>query len=401
MRPTWTRLLVACGVCLIVSQTTAFAAIVQICGFESGSSIETIQTGGTFDAAYTSVKRTGSYALRTAPTTTAAGWVELRAVGGASAATYYTRFYFRYATKAASSDEPIAAVMNASSVLKFELRLNSAGNLVAYDATPTVISTGASVLSSGTWYRIEVRVTEVGAGTDTWEVKINGTSELTGTNDLGASNVLATRFGKTTNRNGNTVDYVYDDIAMSDSAYPGPGQVSIMRPDGDGVATTWTIGAGAGSDWENVEEVPHDSDTTYLLSTLVSGDASTVTLESAAAAGISGTISAVKGLTMVKRDAASDGTYQVRLRAGGTNSDSSNATATSAYTAGQRLLTTDPSDSNPWTTADLDGLEVGIEQNETSDRTRVSAMYVMVDYEPGATATCNGQITLLGVGKCG
>lgn len=384
---------------------TVHAAVVQICGFETGDATEAVVTSGTFDAGYTVVKRTGTYALRSNPTTTAVGYMDFRQGGGPDlGASAYARFYFRYATKAASGDEPIASFTNTGNVLKFELRLNSSGNLVAYDGGAAAVTDGtgaAATLNAGTWYRIEININEVGAGdTDTFTVKVDGVDDITGTDDLAASNVRSIRLGKTTNRNGNSVDYFYDDLSIDNTTFPGEGQVSIMRPDGDGNVTTWTLCGGcAGADWENVDEVPPDGDTTYLVSTLVNTETSNVTLQSAASAGITGTIAAVKGVVVVKNDGAGNGTFLIRLRSGGTNLDVGGIGATATYAgATGHLRTTDPSDSLAWTLADLNGLEVGAREGETTDRTRVTAMYVMVDYVPGAAETCDATILLLGIG---
>lgn len=391
--------------CLLVWASPVSAAVVQICGFETGDATEAVSTNGTFDAGYTAVKRTGAYALRVNPTTTAAGSVEFRRGSLANLGnSVFVRIYFRYATKPAANHEPILTIINTVGALKFELRINSSGNLLGYDSGVAAITDGtgaAATLAQDTWYRIEVNLNEVGAGdTDTVTVKVDGVDDITGTDDFGANEVLGVWPGKRTNRSGQTVDFFYDDISIDTANYPGAGQVSIMRPDGDGNVTVWTVGAGAGADWTNIEEVPNDGDTTYLLSTLTINEASTVTLESASSAGITGTIAAVKAVAVMKRDGAGNGTAWVRIRAGGTDSDAGSFTIGSTYNAaGANVRDTDPSDSTAWTLSDLESLEVGVKEGEVTDRTRATAIYAMVDYVPGAASNrrCLG---LLGV-SCG
>jgi hypothetical protein len=391
---------------LVLWASPVTAAIIQICGFEAGTvAAEIVSTSGTLDAAYTVVKRTGSYALRTNPTTTAVGWAQLLHGAGSAwpaVATGCGRAYFRYATKPASNDEPILQVLTSGSVLKLEVRITSAGTLAVYDSTPTIVSTGSTVLAQDTWYRLEILVTEVGGGdADTWALTVDGAAELNDTSDLGASNIGAFRLGKGANRNGNSVDFFYDDVAMDSASCPGAGQVTAMRADGDGAVTVWTIGAGGGAEWENVDELPNDGDTTYLLSTDVATEASSVTLQSASAAGITGTINAVKGVAIAKRDGGTNGNYAVRIRAGGTNSDTASFASGASYGGiNGNPRATDPSDSLAWTLADLDGVEVGVVEANNTDRTRVTALYLMVDYVPSAVSTCTGGMMLMGAGKC-
>src|SRR5688500_3220945 len=89
-------------------------ALLRVCGFESGASGE-IQTLGGTSSIQTTVKRTGSYALRCNPTTTATGYIN---IGKPTAAgiqgnyanlTLYTGFAFRAATLPAANSEEIYA----------------------------------------------------------------------------------------------------------------------------------------------------------------------------------------------------------------------------------------------------------------------------------------------------
>lgn len=373
-------------------------------GFESGDTSE-ISNLGTTQSVQATTKRTGGYALQCNPTTTAVGYAQLfgLATSGVdtrySAATAYYRFYFQYGTKPSANDEEMftaEALVDSVPTQKLVIRLNSDGKLSVYDSVNLLLGTGATVLSSGTWYRIEV---SVGTGlTADWELKINGTSEIDGTAAIGVDNNGSCVLGKFVNQNGNTVNFYYDDFLVSNSAFPGAGQCEVMQIDGDGTYTTWTIGAGAGSDWQNIEEIPHDSDTTYLLSTLTAGNASTGTLESAASAGISGTINCVKSHCVVKRDGAANGTMQLRLRSGTTDDDTVNASSTANYVVREKLYDTDPADAGAWTTTDLDGIEVGIEEREATDKTRCTMACVFVDFTPAAVAsTKRSQLMMMGV----
>lgn len=382
------------GLLVALAASPVGAAINNLCGWETGDATEVVSTSGTVSVNSGSPCRTGAYCLRANPTTTGSGYHELQrfnangSTTGLNNATAYIRFYFRVATLPASNNEPIVRVMDSTPAQKFELRINSSGNLSAHQSDSATLGTGSTALSLNTWYRINI---EVGTGASAaWAVSINGVAEISGsTANLLTNNNDAVRLGKAINRNGNSVDFYYDDYVSDGTTAPGAGAVQVMQIDGDGAATTWTLGAGSGSDWENVEEIPTDA-ADYLLSTLVAGDASTGTLESAASAGISGTVSAIKGLVNA-RSVSSTGTIALRIRSNGTNSNGSDRITTTTVGAGQIIHTVDPADSLAWSLGDLDNLEVGVVERDGTNRTRWTSGYVMVDFDATVvTAGCPG-----------
>lgn len=259
-----------------------------------------------------------------------------------------------------------------------ELRLNSSGNLAVYDSTPTVQSTGSTTLSSGTWYCIELSNSQSGGVNNQWELKINGSVEASGTFAI-VNSVANVIVGKTINRNGNSVDFYYDDVAISDSAYPGEGRCTLLVPNANGTYQTATIGAGAGSHYQNVDEVPHDSDTTYLVTDGASG-AETEAMSDTAGASVSGTVNCAKAMCVLKRDGATNGSIKQRRRSGSTDSDLGSAFATTAsYALCASLMDTDPATSSAWATSGIDGVEVGV-VDQSANKTRVTACYLAVDY---------------------
>lgn len=216
---------------LLFNATSVSAAIVNFTGFETGTTLEAFTTGGTISL-QSSVVRTANYALQVNSTTTGTGTFNILGLAGddtgrfgnLNISTAYYTFYFRYATKPAANDEPIFRANDDASTPKFELRLDSDSQLNAYDSDLTLLSSGTTVLAADTWYLIEVKV---GTGvTGAYEVKISGVSEYSGTGNLLATKGNSQFFlGKTTNRNGNTVDFYYDDFCVDNADYPGAGQL--------------------------------------------------------------------------------------------------------------------------------------------------------------------------------
>ena len=337
-------------------------AIIGLCGFETGDTVQAIGVAGTH-AVQGTVKRTGAYALRCNPTTTGVGYVGLGGYNpkpaAYNAATAYYTFLFRYATKPASNSEPLFTAASTTGANKFHIRINSAGNLSAHNRFGTLMATGSTVLAVDTWYRIDAKV---GTGASAaWEVRIDGVSEISGTGDLGAGNNGWGNFGKRLNANGNTVDFFYDDIVVSDSAYVSyTPAIWLLTVNGDGNYQQWSPKS-AGAHYVELDETPSDGLSTYVEKVYTAGTfVDTCTLTSCAAAGVVGTPQLVFS-GMLGADAAGLGTAtgEVRLRSGSTDDDSATAALTVTFLLHAKIYTTDPADAAAWTTAKVNALEVG------------------------------------------
>ena len=398
------------GAVLILSAQTVFAVpgTVNFCGWEGGASgIETSATAGTFSVQSTT-KRTGGYALQVNPATTATGYNTFGAVGTNGAGTSlniasaYTRFYFRVATAPTSGDEPIYSGY-VSTTMAFELRLNSSRQLALYSTTPSLLATGTTVLALNTWYRIDLRVDQ--GATGTYLLKIDGTQEFTGTGNFGTSNFDTVRVGKNVDRtasNGN-LDVFYDDFAIGTTDYFGAGGVFALRPAGDGNYTTCTIGAGAGSDWQNVDEVPSDDNTTYLVTTGVATDKCTVSVQSTATAGVTETIDSVKVVVIMMRDGATNGSLKIFFEVNGGGGSTSETTAFSSTTSyGDRAMffATNPNGAATWVASAVDNIHFGVTEN-SANKSRWSMGYASVNTwteAVGAGGSGRGGLLALGVG---
>lgn len=348
-------------------------------GMEIGNTSEFSSASGT-NSVQSTTKRTGTYAFKVNPTTTATSYGVFRTYSAStgasadySAATAYHTFWFLYVTKPASGDEPICSSLNIGVSVKFELRINSGGNLVAYDSALSLLGTGSTVLVASRWYWIDVKV---GTGTSAaWELRINGVTELSGsTANLTTTNNGSFRLGKGVNRNGNSVEFYYDDAGVDDAAYLGPGEVRIMRAVANGTYTAWT---GATPKWDQVDEVPPNS-TDSLDSTLTVGDAYTAAVATGSASFIHGSVKSVKPCVSILRVGAAPA-CRLRLRSNTTDHDTTADVggAFSVLIAGM-ILNTDPATSATWTLKGLDTLEVGAIERSTVNKTTLVQVCIMV-----------------------
>jgi len=387
-------------VLLLLLATPSQAARINIIGFESGLlDPEPWAYSGTVSISSTTV-RTGGYSLRVNPTTTATGLYRVgcfTSAGGrdvaCNVATIYPRFYYRYATKPASGSEILFQSRTSADGVKFSLRLNSTGNLVAYDSAGTLLATGSTVLAQDTWYRIGLKV-GTGASAD-WEVKLNGTSEISGTGaSLNASNNGRLVLGKPTDVSGQSIDFFYDDFSLDDAEYPEEGKIVRLVPNANGSTMAWTTGTGS-SNYLEVDDVPIAAGS-YVKNTGAANEVALFDLTDSATAGISGTIRAVRPLVLARLDATGTSAFSLRTRSGTTNTD----LATVALTTGGAYLSTtyatDPDTAGAWSTAAIDALEVGgIETAAVS--TRLQDVHVYVEYTEAAVSSPGG-LMLMGVG---
>src|SRR3989304_2753603 len=140
-------------------------SVLNLCGFESGDVVECYAAVGT-QSISSAVKRTGDYSGRVNPTTTATGSFRLGTfqpsglqIASGSVSQTLARFYFRVDTLPASGNEEIFVCADAGALTKFSIRITSAGVLQAWSRTPSQLgSDGTTILSTGVWYRIDVKV---------------------------------------------------------------------------------------------------------------------------------------------------------------------------------------------------------------------------------------------------
>jgi len=365
-------------------------AITNICGFETGAggTDNECTLTGAGATIQTTTKRTGAYALKCLPVTTATAYAILpdayTATGADSVvsgpATLWCRFYLNIASLPSAAEVIFTAIDDTISV-KFEIRLDQNGNILAYGVSgTTLLGTGSKVLSTATWYRIEVR-TETG-GSVAWEVKIDGTSEISGSGaNTSSNNHQNFRLGKSPNRNGSGYECYFDDFACSDSAYPGAGAVAVIRPNGNGNYTAWT---GVYTDVDDLVSQAGNDGTTTMWSTSTNLNAETAALESCATAGISGTINAVKTITVVKRTSGQATNIQHRLRVtspGTADTDLTDYATTTSFILLASVRVVNPSGGAAWDTAGVDSLEVGVEHTQSQSRQAdCTLVCAMVDF---------------------
>lgn len=370
-------------------------ALLNVVGFDTGDQSE--MASGTGSISLTdAVTRSGTgYAFRSNPTTTATGYCFLKglAADGTPAdlgtTTPYVGLYFRYGTKPAANNEPLLALSGSGDLV--ELRITSAGNLAVYLNNALLGSAGSTALAADTWYRLGFKCVS-GA----WEVRVNGSVELSGTDSIsGTMNTL--EVGKSRNRNNQTVNFYFDDVLVSDSALPADAVVKLLVPNANGTYGDWAVGAGSGSHYEIVDEVPPDDDTSYLVSPNIGFNLNETLAVAFAPSPAASSILAVKPVVRVKQN-NTGGDINVRFRSGTTDTDLSAYTLTGSYVGLSQVYETDPATSAAWTTAGVDGCEAGAVAIDTTNRARMTFAGISVAYVEAASSGGAARLLLLGVG---
>ena len=340
-------------------------AYLNISGAETGDLSEVLASGGTV-AAYTTNKRTGAYGYHVQGSTGYISFGKLSADGthavlGMAGSTVYATVYLK----------PLAL---SGSCANFGIGSAASGNFICQisvsntgDCTLVGTTTSASLgtIDTAGFHRFDIKATKSGA----CAARVNGGTEQTVTgNAQNADYVICTGSNAGT-------DNVWDDIAISDSAYPGAGEVRILKPNGTGNYTAWTDGAGTAP--TNVAEVPHDSDTSYIT-TSTSLNVETEAMDSAATAGVAGTIGTVKAAMIIRAESAG-GDAVLRLRSSTTDTDAGSAGGwPTSYGLIAKLFDTDPATSAAWASSGIDGIEVGAKDIFGGIAVRITAIYAMV-----------------------
>lgn len=250
-----------------------------------------------------------------------------------------------------------------SSSEQFTLRMTSAGELAVYRGTTLIAtSSGAVGIGVNSWCFIEVKLTIGNAGA--YEVRLNGVNVLSdGSEDTQqTANAYAQtiRFWGTFDSSaGNQI--AYDDIYIADQTagevddFIGSHKVVTIYPDGDGAATDLTP-TGGGSHYTQVDENPHDGDSTYVQSA-VDQDEDLYDFQDVV-------LSDIKGIQINAVCRETDATpFSLRLLCQSdmtldTGSDISIGSTT--YVTRHRILEADPDTTAAWTDTGISAAQFGI-----------------------------------------
>lgn len=366
-------------------------------------------SSGTTPTVDSSTKRSGDYAYR-ANTSSNTATIYKTWAASAQSAKYWFRAYVRVDT--APGVEMAFLKVGTTTNNKIGVRMNTDRTIELWnEEDSTQIGSASSALSLSTWYRVEVFIDTTTLSSTDATLKLDGVTVASSTAENLAAGIDRLTWGNLTST---TANMYFDDFAINgDSSkadnWPGEGKVVNMQPNADGDNVAWSDKGANSVDYDEINEVTPDTGSTAFIYSATSGQLDDVELESASSAGITtgDTIKLVQvgamyrtcGISGNMACAASDTdvSYRTRIKAssGGTTEDSgnigSNDSSGVVYVndddgVGLSKLTLydKPGSTNytPWTTADLDTTQIGVNNQDSSVGFRIYTLWLTVEYTP-------------------
>jgi hypothetical protein len=224
------------------------------------------------------------------------------------------------------------------------------------------LGTAYGVLRPGRVNHLEVKVT-ISDTVGVVEIRVDGVAVLTLTSQ-------DTKNGGTTD-NTDTIDFigaaaiaqgaeaetVFSDIIIRDDDWSGPIVAESLLPDGAGDLSDWT--PSAGSNFQNVDEIPKDGDTTYN-ETATANDIDLFTMGNLAV--ITSGILGIKVDLDVRATAGSEN-IRTKVRSGATTADGASQAVTDTvnFITFSEILETDPDTASAWTVSGINAIQAGYE----------------------------------------
>jgi len=237
-------------------------------GFELNSTTADVEFSSLINPSIvTTVVRSGTYANRKIPGNNTGGVMHYFAASNQTAP-FYFRMYYRCAVRPTVQVD-IMRIWNVTNGSKIDIRANTNGTLQLYNVEDSAnIGSASGVLSTNTWYRIELKVDTTTIATTAVEALLDGVSFASGTVDL-ATGIARVGFGQIGTVNSNH-DFYTDDLAVNNSSgsfqnsWPGIGEIIHLRPNANGDINAFDRQAGAGDHYTEVDEVTPDDITSYV-----------------------------------------------------------------------------------------------------------------------------------------
>lgn len=232
----------------------------------------------------------------------------------------------------------------------------------------TTIATSSSALTLNTWYYLEFSFTiNSSSGACTIRVDEQTTATFSGNTQATAlANIQQVYVGQNTaGQTSAGVQWQADDIYMLDNSgsvnntFLGDIRAIGQTPSGAGTNTNWSRFGTATTNWQAVNEIGPNGDTTYVFSPN-NGTIDTYTYASLPTS--VSRVNAVVAQPVARRDDSGNRTLGCRVRSGGSEADSPTTEVVGiTYQAYQHIMETNPVTTNPWTVSDVNAVEIGPE----------------------------------------
>lgn len=358
--------------------------VVLFMGCETGDGAEfaTVNAGSSIDSA---VWRSGAYSLKIA---SGAG---VNVTSSLNLSTCYIRFAFRFDGSVPAG--VFAAATDGATSAKCRVRIEADGTLTLLGLTGS--ASGSTALVAGTFYVIETKYIKGTGSNAQLELRVNGSSEATITNDTSTANITVLDFGLPANG-----PVYFDDICIRDDQYPGGTGRVVARQGKSGTPTynAWTKTSSQTIDavWSatpySATNNAAATGASQVQTMLAASFSSTQSGHGTQVIGATDSINAVKVAVVGKRATGQSTTHKVRYRYNSADNDSADLSGITTsdkyfeyYPAGLSLTLTN-----------LNASEAGGVQGSGSGQLfTIEDAWVMVDYNPPLPVALTGGTTAM------
>lgn len=244
-----------------------------------------------------------------------------------------------------------------------EIKLTTSGELQVYNRFTLLATSSGAGISVNTWYYLEFKVYS-DATTGTYGVRLGGTTIVdgTGVNTKPPTDAYHTHFQFVPNGASGDNALIIDDLYCLDGAgsdnndFLGNVAVTTIRPNAAGDSTQFT--PRAGDNYACVDEEVCNDDTDYVED----GTSGHRDLYNFGATGITGAIKGVQVNVDCRETDITSFSVKLPCKSGSTvDVDAGQSVGSTDYVTRHRILENDPATGLPWTAANVDAAQFGIE----------------------------------------
>ncbi|MDX9689775.1 MAG: hypothetical protein RBT70_04815 [Alphaproteobacteria bacterium] len=272
---------------------------------------------------------------------------------------------FAYKRDYASNDEkPILQLRDNTGAVQVALCMHGIDGLLRLwrgDQT-TLLATSSIALPTGSWNFIELKTT-IHDTTGSMELRVNGVTVATYTGDTKYSSTIGT--ARSIRLSGGVYSsslygwiddlYICDGTGTTNNDFLGDCRVDTLYPNGVGATAQFTP-TGSATNWENVDDVPSDEDSSYNASDTV-GTIDSFTFTDMAV--LNASVFGVQANILARKDDAGSRTLRAVVRVGGANYEGGDLPLGDSYLNQQLIWPTNPATAGAWTETAINAAEFG------------------------------------------
>jgi len=270
-------------------------------------------------------------------------------------------------TTAYDSMRPIFELYDSDSLRIVTLMYTDDGDLTVNRITNgtnvnTVLDTALGAITAGDWQYVEWKI-KIDDVLGSWEVRVDEVTVMSGNADTdaigGVTRPSQLRFGHINAQNVYYDDlYILDTLGTINKDFLGDIRVQRLRPNGATATTNFSTLVGAATNWEAINELGEDDDTSYIESNTV---ANRDLYEYEDLPSAPDTIYGVIAKPVLRKSDAGSRTYKLICSSGISEDETGTLYPGSTFVRQAQIFETDPFTGVFWTEAGVNNAKFGVE----------------------------------------